>query len=214
MSVILYSYRRCPYAMRARSALILAKVIFEVREISLRNKPPSFLVYSSKGTVPVLVMPDQSVIDQSIDIMKWALQQSDAPNYLPEDEESKLFTQKWIMTNDDSFKNLFDAYKYPERSVEITQENSLACALETYLLPLNQLLKQQPFLLGSYFQLVDLAIFPFIRQFAMVDLERFKQLPLPNLQKWLNFFLQSELFEQVMTRYPLWIDPKLTLTNS
>ena len=72
--------------MRARSALILAKVIFEVREISLRNKPPSFLVYSSKGTVPVLVMPDQSVIDQSIDIMKWALQQSDAPNYLPEDE--------------------------------------------------------------------------------------------------------------------------------
>ena len=214
MSVILYSYRRCPYAMRARSALILAKVIFEVREISLRNKPPSFLVYSSKGTVPVLVMPDQSVIDQSIDIMKWALQQSDAPNYLPEDEESKLFTQKWIMTNDNSFKNLLDAYKYPERSVEITQENSLACALETYLLPLNQLLKQQPFLLGSYFQLVDLAIFPFIRQFAMVDLERFKQLPLPNLQKWLNFFLQSELFEQVMTRYPLWIDPKLTLTNS
>jgi len=146
--------------------------------------------------------------------MKWALQQSDAPNYLPEDEESKLFTQKWIMTNDDSFKNLLDAYKYPERSVEITQENSLACALETYLLPLNQLLGQQPFLLGSYFQLVDLAIFPFIRQFAMVDLERFKQLPLPNLQKWLNFFLQSELFEQVMTRYPLWIDPKLTLTNS
>ena len=73
---------------------------------------------------------------------------------------------------------------------------------------------QQPFLLGGYFQLVDLAIFPFIRQFAMVDLERFKQLPLPYLQKWLNFFLQSELFEQVMTKYPLWIDPKLTLTNS
>ena len=214
MAVILYSYRRCPYAMRARSALILAKVIFEVREISLRNKPPSFLVYSPKGTVPVLVMPDQSVIDQSLDIMDWALHQPDARNYLPDDEESKLFTRKWIMANDDSFKNQLDAYKYPERYVEITQENSLAYALETYLLPLNQLLVQQPFLLGGYFQLVDLAIFPFIRQFAMVDLERFKQLPLPYLQKWLNFFLQSELFEQVMTKYPLWIDPKLTLTNS
>jgi glutathione S-transferase len=153
-------------------------------------------------------MPDQSIIDQSLDIMDWALHQPDARNYLPDDEESKLFTRKWIMANDDSFKHLLDAYKYPERYVEITQENSLACALETYLLPLNQLLVQQPFLLGGYFQLVDLAIFPFIRQFAMVDLERFKQLPLPNLQKWLNFFIQSELFEQVMTKYSLWIDPK------
>ena len=110
--------------------------------------------------------------------------------------------------------DLVNVFRTAQDCPAITQENSLAYALETYLLPLNQLLVQQPFLLGGYFQLVDLAIFPFIRQFAMVDLERFKQLPLPYLQKWLNFFLQSELFEQVMTKYPLWIDPKLTLTNS
>jgi glutathione S-transferase len=202
MKPILYSYRRCPYAMRARMALKYAGIALEHREIELRNKPQSMLDASSKGTVPVLLI-DQLVLDQSLDIMRWAINQSDQDGWGNIDDE---IAQTWIEKNDGRFKTLLDQYKYPNRHPQLDPEAVLDEALQLMLLPIEKALQHSQYLLGSKITLVDVAIFPFIRQFSMVDPERFNQLPIPAAQKWLAKHLESELFNSVMQKHPVWLD--------
>jgi len=202
MKPILYSYRRCPYAMRARMALKYSGIELEHREIDLRNKPKSMLLASPKGTVPVLCV-DGAVIDQSIEIMQWALEQSDPDGWLRIDHS---LAQEWIGKNDGPFKVLLDQYKYPNRFPELSQTEVLGSSSKLMLEPLEAALQSNPFLFGDNLSWVDIAIFPFIRQFSMVDLQKFNELPIPKTQQWLNQLLESELFESVMSKYPVWVD--------
>ena len=200
--MILYSYRRCPYAMRARMALKYANIEFEHREIELRNKPQSMLLVSPKGTVPVLCMGDE-VLDQSVDIMRWAIDQSDPAGWGNVDD---AIAKAWIEKNDGPFKALLDQYKYPNRFPELNQEAVLEQALQIMLLPMEQSLQATQYLLGDQMTWVDIAIFPFVRQFSMVDVNRFEQLPIPSTKRWLAQHLESELFNSVMHKHPVWRD--------
>ena len=202
MTPILYSYRRCPYAMRARMALKYSEIEFEHREIELRNKPQSMLLASPKGTVPVLCV-DGSVIDQSIDIMRWALAQSDSAGWL---KVENSLSQQWIEKNDGPFKLLLDQYKYPNRFPDLQQSETLDSACKLMLEPIEAALQSNPYLLANNLSWVDVAIFPFIRQFSMVDSQKFEELPFPKTKEWLNQLLESELFQSVMQKYPVWVD--------
>jgi glutathionyl-hydroquinone reductase len=193
--------------MRARCALIYAQIDVEIREIELRSKPNSMLELSPKGTVPVLLTQNQLVIDQSIDIMNWALEQHDPENWLPQKESfQRLEMQKWIANNDGPFKQLLDQYKYPERFPELTRTEVLESAMNLYLIPLNQKLENKTFLLGDKMSMLDIALFPFVRQFAASDSKKFHELPLKKLSEWLNFFILSDLFHKAMAKYPVWRD--------
>ena len=202
MTPTLYSYRRCPYAMRARMALKYAGIQVEHREIELRNKPQSMLQLSPKGTVPVLRM-DNLVIDQSLDILHWALQQSDPHGWKEVDES---IANSWIEKNDGPFKTLLDQYKYPNLFPELDPEAVLDEVLQVMLIPMEQVLQNFQYLMGNRLSWVDVAIFPFIRQFSMVDPNKFEQLPIPAVKKWLNQQLESELFDSVMQKHPTWKD--------
>ena len=201
-SMILYSYRRCPYAMRARMALKYAGIEVEHREIELRNKPQSMLLASPKGTVPVLCV-DDLVLDQSLDIMHWAISQSDPDGWGAADE---TIAQAWVAKNDGPFKVLLDQYKYPNRFPEIDADAVLNEALQIMLAPMEQSLQTTQYLMGDKLTWVDVAIFPFIRQFSMVDANKFGQLPLAATRRWLTRHLESELFQSVMHKYPVWRD--------
>lgn len=208
---VLYSYRRCPYAMRARMALFYAGIPVEIREITLRDKPKSMLQLSPKGTVPVLVASQSEVIDESLEIMQWALAQHD-PNtpigwWHGRSQEQQELMLSWIHQNDGSFKRLLDAYKYPERHPEYSVDHYFAKALESHLMPMNLALEQHQFLLDEYLSLADVALFPFIRQFYGVDPLRFEQHKFVGLKRWLDDFLESPLFLKVMEKHPVWIDP-------
>ncbi|QWE11917.1 glutathione S-transferase [Polynucleobacter sp. AP-Titi-500A-B4] len=202
MKPILYSYRRCPYAMRARMALKYASIDLDHREIELRNKPQSMLLASPKGTVPVLCV-DGLILEQSIDIMRWALEQSDPDGWSLVDE---WVANAWIEKNDGPFKKLLDQYKYPNRHPELNPETVLADAIELMLKPMEVALVSNQFLLGNKMAWVDVAIFPFIRQFSMVNQQKFDDLQLPQVKRWLNQYLESELFISVMGKYPIWKD--------
>jgi glutathione S-transferase len=188
--------------MRARMALKYAGIQVEHREIELRNKPLSMLNLSPKGTVPVLSIGD-FVLDQSIDIMHWALQQTDPDGWRDVDGD---IAQAWIERNDGRFKTLLDQYKYPNRFPELNQEVVLDEALEWMLLPMERSLQNSPYLVDHQICWVDIAIFPFIRQFSMVAPQRFEQLPLPRVKTWLTRHNESELFHAVMQKYPNWIE--------
>jgi len=193
---ILYSFRRCPFAMRARLALAVAGGRVELREILLRAKPAAMLEASPKATVPVLVLPDGQVIDESIDIMRWALGRSDPEGWLARDDAAL------IATNDGAFKQHLDAYKYPNRhdgDAIAHREAGLAFlrVLDARLVPGGQLC-------GSARGLADAAIMPFVRQFAAVDPDWFAALPLPALQNWLAGHIASPLFEAIMLRLTPW----------
>jgi len=202
MHAILYSYRRCPYAMRARMALKYAGIEFEHREIELRNKPKSMLLASPKGTVPVLCI-DGIVIDQSLDIMRWALEKYDPNAWLMVDE---VLAQKWLEKNDGPFKFLLDQYKYPDRYLDSNPKEVLNEAIALMLAPMDAVLGSSRYLLGNKLSWVDVAIFPFIRQFSMVNLKIFEDLHFPFIKRWLNEQIESELFNSVMHKYPSWID--------
>ena len=202
MMPILYSYRRCPYAMRARMALTYSGIELEHREIDLRNKPQSMLLASPKGTVPVLCL-NGLVLDQSIEIMRWALEQSDPDGWLRVDHG---LAQQWIEKNDGPFKLLLDQYKYLNRFPELQQSEVIDSAYKLMLELIELALQSHPFLLGSNLSWIDIAIFPFIRQFSMVDLQQFNALPIPQTQQWLKQLLESELFHSVMNKYPVWVD--------
>lgn len=201
-SMILYSYRRCPYAMRARMALKYSGIEVEHREIELRNKPQSMLIASPKGTVPVLCIGDL-VLDQSLDIMHWAISQSDPDQWRNADD---AIAQAWTAKNDGPFKVLLDQYKYPNRYPELDQAVVLNEALQIMLLPMEQALQVTQYLMGDKLTWVDVAIFPFIRQFSMVDAKKFEQLPISATKKWLSQQLNSELFQSVMHKHPVWRD--------
>jgi glutathione S-transferase len=202
MTAILYTYRRCPYAMRARMALHYAGIKVEHREIELRNKPQSMLRLSPKGTVPVLSV-DGLVLDQSLEIMQWALKTSDPDGWNMLDEN---IATSWIEKNDELFKILLDQYKYPNRYPQLKQEVVLAQAIELMLTPMEAALASSQYLLGENMTWVDVALFPFIRQFSMVDQQKFDALPFPNIQRWLHQHIESKLFISVMDKHPTWRD--------
>jgi glutathione S-transferase len=190
--------------MRARMALAYAGIAVEIREISLREKPASLLAISPKGTVPVF-QSDGLVIEQSYDIMKWALKQSDPDQWLSAETESVI--DEWVEKNDGPFKKLLDQYKYPNRYPDISLEETLTQATTSFLDPINEQLKKNAYLLGPKMSLADIAIFPFVRQFSMVNPEWIDQSDLNFLKQWLNAHLESPLFLSVMQKYPTWHDP-------
>jgi len=202
---ILYSYRRCPYAMRARMALSYAGIQVEIREIALREKPAHMLAVSPKGTVPVLVLASNEVLEQSLDIMDWALQQSDVDEWIIQDQAGQKLTADLIATNDGAFKQSLDKYKYairfPENPPEIYRAQG-----EEFLQRLEILLQQNTYLCRNTISKADVAIFPFVRQFSMVDESWFESADYPSLKAWLNGLLNSQLFLGVMQKYPVWAD--------
>lgn len=195
----LYSFRRCPYAMRARMALRYSAVKLAIVEVSLKAKPPQMLALSSKGTVPVLQV-DGRVIDESLEIMRWSLAQHDPDNWrLLGDLEGQALTAALIEENDQVFKRHLNRYKYPERHPEYPLEHYRAEG-EVFLRRLEALLETRAFLAANHQSLADVALMPFVRQFAHVDREWFAQAPYPHLQRWLQRFLDSELFVAIMAK--------------
>lgn len=190
--------------MRARLAVVCSGVDVELREVALSNKPQSMLDYSPKGTVPVLVLPDETVIDESRDIIRWMLSKNDPENWLPK-ENGLTSVEELMDENDSSFKQALDKYKYHVRHPQQSAEDYRAQG-EVFLKRLNERLSQTKYLLGDQVSIADIAIFPFVRQFAHVDKEWFYQTPYSKLQVWLDGFLQSVLFAEVMQKYPLWED--------
>jgi len=195
----LYSFRRCPYAMRARMALRYSGVAVDIVEVSLKAKPAEMLALSGKGTVPVL-NADGRVIDESLDIMRWALAQNDPQDWLLKgDPATAAKIAELIEHNDQVFKVQLNRYKYAERYPEQPMEVYRAEG-EVFLQRLDELLEGRDYLLAEHPSLADVALMPFVRQFAHVDREWFAQTPYRRLQDWLQRFLDSELFTGVMRR--------------
>ncbi|OCR24830.1 glutathione S-transferase [Pseudomonas syringae] len=196
---ILYSFRRCPYAMRARMAVHYAGCEVRTQEVSLKAKPPEMLERSPKGTVPVLVLGDQ-VLEQSLDIMHWALAQNDPDNWLMiNDGDARRQIQVFIEENDQVFKVHLDRYKYFVRHPEYPQQHYRQLA-EVFLQQLEDRLLQRDFLVSDHLTLADIALAPFIRQFSAVDPEWFTDSPYPKLRGWLQRFVESALFKAVMVK--------------
>ncbi len=202
---ILYSFRRCPYAMRARLGLASAGIACELREVVLRDKPAELLEVSPKATVPVLVLGSGQVIDESLDIMKWALEDQDPEGLFTLSEEQYDKVDDLIARNDTVFKAALDRYKYPWR-YELSEEEALKHrdAGAEILRDLDVMLTDRMWLLGDYPTLADMALLPFVRQYSIVDKEWFAAEPWARLNRWLYDFLESERFEAIMTRYPQW----------
>jgi glutathione S-transferase len=198
---IFYSFRRCPYAMRARLAIAYSGVMVELREIELKNKPEAMLTASPKATVPVLVLEDGRVIDESFDIMRWALQQNDPDNWLAGLNRDDI--KQLIACNDGEFKQSLDRYKYADRYPEFPESHYRQQG-EVFLSILEQRLNQTDYLTGANFGLTDAAILPFIRQFAAVDSDWFNQAAYPKTRSWLQQFVSSSLFTTIMSKYPAW----------
>ncbi|WP_296228684.1 glutathione S-transferase [Ralstonia sp. UBA689] len=200
---LLYSYRRCPYAMRARLAMLQANRRFRTFEIVMRDKPAELLALSPKGTVPVLHLPDGGVLEESWDIMRWALESPDTQGWWSRAQtDANLHL---VRTNDGDFKRHLDRYKYPDRYPKDGQprEAVRAQAVATLLTPLEARLQGQHYLGGAAPCATDLAIFPFVRQFAAVEPDWFASQTLPAVQNWLAGWLSSRLFEVCMTKQPV-----------
>ena len=195
---LLYSYRRCPYAMRARMALWCAGVQVDLKDISLRDKPAAMLAASPKGTVPVLHCTDGLVLDESLAIMRWALDQHDPQGWLLQADQPEQL--KLVQCNDSDFKYWLDRYKYAERYPEFGAEYYRKQALDCLIVELEQRLTATPYLGGQSPCLSDVAIFPFVRQFAAVDAAWFAQDLWPATRAWLEGWLQSTLFKTVMDK--------------
>ena len=200
---ILYSFRRCPYAIRARMALLYAGQRVYIREVWLRHKPEELKSASPKATVPVLVLPDGEVIDESLEIMLWALQQNDPNHILPDTPQELDRISDLIRTNDEKFKHHLDAYKYAGKD-ETRQAHIHRAAGLDFLQYLAQRLCNGGFLFGSAISLADLAIFPFIRQFAGVDRKWFEQNAPDSVRNWLDVHIDSAQFSHVMQKLEFW----------
>ena len=204
---LLYSFRRCPYAMRARMGLLVSGQVCELREVQLRDKPAELLAASAKGTVPVLVLPDGTVIEQSLDILRWALARHDPQAWLPQGEAALQSTLALIAHNDGPFKQQLDRYKYPNR-YQLPDGLAQRDAAAGFLQSLQDLLAAQPYLHGPHWGLADAAIAPFVRQFAHTDAVWFSAQTWPQLQNWLANFEASALFSRVMQPYSVWVPPQ------
>ncbi|WP_084716655.1 glutathione S-transferase [Thalassospira permensis] len=200
---VLYSFRRCPYAMRARMALLASGTDVELREVVLRDKPPSMIDASPKATVPVLILPDGTVIDESLEIMVWALAENDPEKWL-EPESGKLEDMLALISqNDGPFKHHLDRYKYFNRYEDADPVEHRRDA-EKILNRLDGRLAVGKYLFGTRPALADFAIAPFVRQFANTDRDAFDAAPFVHLQRWLDDFLNSRWFETAMVRYDQW----------
>lgn len=201
----LYSFRRCPYAMRARLGIVFAELSVELREIELKNKPAPMLAVSPKGTVPVLQLSASDgasgrVLEESQDILMWALERHDPQGLLDTDLSR---AQALIQHNDDEFKHWLDRYKYADRHPQQTQLEYRQQG-EVFLQQLELLLTEHSYLLGGRISVADIAIMPFVRQFAHVDRQVFFSLPYPYLQQWLSHWLEHPAFTQVMYKFKPW----------
>ena len=194
---ILYSFRRCPYAIRARLAILVADQTVNLREIVLRDKAEEFLKTSPSGTVPCLKLPDR-VLDESLDIMAWALARNDPENWLQMPPEG----YQLIAECDGSFKHALDrtkyASRYPDQDVGLNRSKA-----NEFLFKLNSQLSK-PYLFGASPRLADMAILPFVRQFAHIDYDVFLQSDVPNVVDWLERFKASTIFAWVMNKYKKW----------
>ncbi|OWQ84362.1 glutathione S-transferase [Roseateles aquatilis] len=198
----LYTFRRCPYAMRARMALLQAGRVFEAVEVSLRDKPASLLALSPKATVPVLQLPDGSVIEESWDIMRWALAVPDTQGWWARAQSPENLDL--VQRNDGNFKHHLDRWKYPQRYANETlaPDEHRDRALDVLLRPLEARLRNAPLLGGATPCATDLAVVPFVRQFASVEREWFATLDLPSVRSWLNGWLVNPLFAACMYKLP------------
>jgi len=201
---VLYSFRRCPYAMRARMAISYSAIAVELREVELRDMPTSLLACSPKATVPVLVLPGGAVLEESRDIIDWALAINDPDDWLPRPGEMPG-EQIWqlVDTSDTSFKQQLDHYKYAERYPEHSADYYRTQG-EVFLAQLEQRLQKNDWLCGDRMTVADVSIFPFVRQFANVDKAWFDETAYLRLQAWLDSLLYSALFTRVMDKYPPW----------
>ncbi len=197
---ILYSYLDSPYCMRARMAIARSGVSCDMREINPKSMPQAMMDLSPKGSVPVVLLPEGKVLDESIDIMRWALGRNDPEGWLnhPEDEVHKL-----IQINDEQFVQAVLQYKYPERYEDISVEKARDTGFE-FLKDLEVRIAAKGFVIGETASLADIAIFPFVRKFALVDWMWFDDCGLIRLKIWLNYFMDSELFSVVMENYSPW----------
>lgn len=200
---ILYSFRRCPYAMRARLALTVSQQICELREVVLRDKPQEMLDISPKGTVPVLVQVDGSILEESLEIMMWALKQQDSEVWLRADSGQMAHLHALVAACDGHFKHHLDRYKYAQR-YENTNAQEHRAEGSKFLETLNHQLGETTYLCDQHRSWADMAIAPFVRQFANTDRPWFDAQPWPYLQTWLGEFLESDLFQQIMGKYPQW----------
>ena len=191
--------------MRARMAIAAAGIECRLREVVLRDKPPEMLEASPKGTVPVVVEPDGSVIEESLDVMAWALAQNDAEKWLSPEQGDRAEMDRLIAECDGPFKRALDRYKYPNRYEDegVDRDAQRAIGLG-FLETLNARLTSQPYLFGQRVSYADIAIFPFIRQFANTDRDWFDGLDLPHVQTWLKAHLDSARFKQIMPKYAQW----------
>lgn len=200
---VLYSFRRCPYAMRARLALLASGQVCELREVVLARKPAALLEASAKGTVPVLVLPDGQVVAQSLDIVLWALRRNDPRHWLPASDVALTEAIQLVAQCDGEFKFHLDRYKYPNRFDQDGTTLHREQGAE-FLKQLNLRLTAHRHLLGESESLADVAIVPFVRQFAHTDPAWFASQPWPALVSWLGTFENSPIYQQVMTKYPPW----------
>jgi glutathione S-transferase len=207
---ILYSLQNCPYAMRARLAILLSQQSVQIRAITMKDKPSEMLLASPKGTVPVLVISNQNiddqVVDESLDVMLWALNRNDPENLLHKHDEKALPKMlKIIEENDTEFKPNLEKYK---RAKRFHGDDEASCRLECepFVQALEQRLSQHKFLMGAKPSLLDYALLPFIRQFSRVNKAEFAHERYANLRHWLSYHLQSRLFSRAMFKYPLWLE--------
>ena len=203
---IIYSLRNCPYAMRARLAIFKAKQTVLLRDLVLSNKPAEMIAVSAKATVPVLVLANGKVIEESLEVMLWALQQTDPDDLLHGQDEGALPTMLALITEfDNDFKTNLEAYKCAKRYQE---DNVGQCRMvcQQYIEQLEKRLTEHRFLMSDKESLADIALVPFIRQFARVERQWYLQSPYPKVRRWLNSYLQSPVFTKVMAKYPLWLD--------
>lgn len=207
---VLYSFRRCPYAMRARLALWAAGLSCELREVDLKRKPEALLAVSPKATVPVLVLADGTVLEQSLDIMRHALACNDPGGWLPRGAAERIRQEALIANNDGPFKQALDRYKYPGR-YGLTDGHARRESGSVFLQVLDDWLALHPALSGLHFGFADAAIAPFVRQWAHTDPQWFAQQPWAALQAWLERFEGSTGFAAVMHKYSVWVpgDPPL-----
>lgn len=199
---ILYSFRRCPYAMRARMAIAVSGARVRLREVLLRNKPDEMIAASPKGTVPVL-MVDDVVIDESLAVMDWALAQNDPEGWLSPDADSTNDAADLIAACDGDFKHHLDRYKYATRYEDADPEDHRAEGAK-FLAALALRLDSQPYLLGAKYTRADIAIFPFVRQFRIADQEWFDEHAPASVRAWLKRLTTSDLFLSVMQKYTQW----------
>lgn len=203
---ILYSLRNCPYAMRARIAIFKAKQTVLLRDIVLSNKPKEMLKVSPKATVPVLVLTDGLVLEESLDIMLWSLNETDPDDLLQSKEECSLPEMLTLInTFDHDFKRCLEQYKCAKRYRE---NNIIECRelCEQFIQTLEDRLNSHEFLMSNTESLADIALLPFIRQFARIERQWYLQSPYPKVRQWLNNYLQSPIFTKVMAKHPLWLD--------